>query len=229
MVGPSDCVTTKRKTIVQMLKQPPVKKLKRSNEVVRIKIADPEGHARKRGRDLVDIALAMSYVPQYYASHTGRGMWQDHLIKLMEADICTPEKQGKVAILTIDMKSKTKRGKHLEPQGYNMGGKGMSLQGGMLKIFMDGKLRIHYVDAVYVQQSNQVLEEAMTGLAAQLHFIREHYPSLEEVWVVSDKCSNFNEFYPAICPPPPPTPQPHTHPTMPYLRYRNPYIVAQLD
>ena len=185
-----------------MLQDPAVKKQKRPNEVVRVKFPAPEGQARKRGRDLVDIALAMSYVPQYYASHTGRGMWQDHLIKLMEADICTPDKRGKVAILTIDMKSKTKRGKHKEPQGYNMGGKGMSLQGGMLKIFMDGKLRIHYVDAVYVQQSNQVLEEAMTGLAAQLHFIREHYPSVDEVWMVSDKCSNFNAYEQANSPTP---------------------------
>jgi hypothetical protein len=34
----------------------------------------------------------------------------------------------------------------------------------------------------------------MTGLSAQLNYIRENYPQLETIWMVSDKCNNFNSF-----------------------------------
>ena len=47
---------------------------------------------------------------------------------------------------------------------------------------------------MFDQSSNQSLEETMTGLSAQLDFIRQLYPDLHTIWIVSDKCSNFNSF-----------------------------------
>jgi hypothetical protein len=98
-------------------------------------------------------------------------------------------------MFTVDMKGKTVSDKHKCEQGYRMGAKGMSVQGGML-IFCneDGLLQQHYVDLVYEQSSNQYLEEAMSGLAAQLDFIRQRYPNIANIRIVSDKCSNFNSF-----------------------------------
>ena len=34
----------------------------------------------------------------------------------------------------------------------------------------------------------------MSGLTAQLDFIRQQYPNVENICIVSDKCSNFNSF-----------------------------------
>ncbi len=49
-------------------------------------------------------------------------------------------------------------------------------------------------DLVYDQSSNQLLKEAMSGVAAQLDFIRQQYLNIENLCIVSDKCSNFNPF-----------------------------------
>ena len=70
----------------------------------------------------------------------------------------------------------------------------MSLQGGMVDVYRNGEIRTYYVDMIYEQSSNQKLEEAMVGLGAQLESLKAQFPSVEEVWVVSDKCSNFNAF-----------------------------------
>ena len=75
-----------------------------------------------------------------------------------------------------------------------MGARGMSLQGGMLEFYIGEERHTHYIDLIYQQTSNQHLEEAMSGLSAQLDFIRREYPHIEEVWICSDKCSNFNSF-----------------------------------
>jgi hypothetical protein len=76
-----------------------------------------------------------------------------------------------------------------------MGLKGMSLHGGMLNFCNEeGIIQQHYLDLVYAQSSNQSLEEAMSGIAAMLDFIQELYPDIETIWIVSDKCSNFNSF-----------------------------------
>jgi hypothetical protein len=76
-----------------------------------------------------------------------------------------------------------------------MGAKGMSVQGGMFLFCNEhGILQQHFIDLVYEQSSNQSLEEAMSGLAAQLDFIRRQYPNIETIFIVSDKCSNFNSF-----------------------------------
>jgi hypothetical protein len=34
----------------------------------------------------------------------------------------------------------------------------------------------------------------MSGIAAQLDLIQALYPDIETLWIVSDKCSNFNSF-----------------------------------
>jgi hypothetical protein len=34
----------------------------------------------------------------------------------------------------------------------------------------------------------------MSGIAAQLDLIQAIYPDIETLWIVSDKCSNFNSF-----------------------------------
>ena len=52
----------------------------------------------------------------------------------------------------------------------------------------------HFINLIHDQTSNQHLEETMTGLAAQLEFIRRTYPKLETIWMTSDKCSNFKSF-----------------------------------
>jgi hypothetical protein len=112
----------------------------------------------------------------------------------MKSKLAEPENEGVVAIFTIDMKSKTKTGKHLEEQGHGMGAKGMSLQGEMLHFYKDGRYHRHFVDLVYDQSSNQSLEEAMTALAAQLDAIRKAYADIKTIWMVSDKCTNFNSY-----------------------------------
>jgi hypothetical protein len=104
------------------------------------------------------------------------------------------DKQGKYAMLTIDMKGKTVPDKNRAQQGHVMGLKGMSLQGGLLNFVQNAVMQQHHVDLVYSQSSNQSLEEAMTGLSVQLDFIRALYPNLVSIWIVSDKCSKFNSF-----------------------------------
>ncbi len=59
------------------------------------------------------------------------------------------DKQGKYAMLTIDMQSKTVPDKNRAQQWYVMGLKGMSLQGGMVKFVQNGVMEQHYVDLVY--------------------------------------------------------------------------------
>jgi hypothetical protein len=140
----------------------------------------PEGTMRRRMRDLLDMVGYVAYVPGWYVAHIARGKWQAREIARAKATLF--EKEEKIALFTIDMKSKTVTGKNREQQGHGMGARGMSLQGCML----------HYVK--YEQTSNQHLEEAMTGLAAQLAFIRSTNPKLETIWIISDKCSNFNSF-----------------------------------
>jgi hypothetical protein len=70
----------------------------------------------------------------------------------------------------------------------------MSLQGDMLNFVLNGVMQQHYEDLVYSQSSNQCLEESMTELSALLDLIRALYPQLETIWIVSDKCSNYNSF-----------------------------------
>ena len=156
----------------------------------------PEGASKQRARGLVEIAQQLSYVPKYYAAHVLRGVWQDEQVSKHKRALADKGNVGRVAMLTIDMKSKTVPGKNRAEQGYNMGAKGMSLQGGMLNFYEAGKseLQTHYVDLIYAQSSNQHLEEAMSGLSAQLGMIRRKWPSIQEIIIVSDKCSNFNAY-----------------------------------
>ena len=176
--------------------EPLAKKQKRFQGTTQLVVNDPtpEGIMRTRIRELVEVVKYVTYVPAWYAAHVARGKWQAREIaRHMKAlgDDCNA---GIVAIFVIDMKSKTATGKNREEQGHGMGARGMSLQGGMLYFFKDGELQRVFVDLIYDQTSNQHLEEAMTGLAAQLHFIRKTYPHLKTIWMVSDKCSNFNSF-----------------------------------
>ena len=106
----------------------------------------------------------------------------------------TDECRGKVVILTVDMKSKTVKDKNRCEQGHGMGAKGMSLHGGMVDGYRDGVFHTHYIDVIYEQSSNQCLEEAMCGVAAQIEEIRTTWPDVREVWIQSDKCGNFNSF-----------------------------------
>jgi hypothetical protein len=127
--------------------------------------------------------------------HVGRGKWQEARIAAHKDMLKLEMNRGKVAMFTTDMKSKTVPDKHKCEQGYRMGLKGMSLHGGMLNFCNDeGIIQQHYLNLIYAQSSNQSLEEAMSGIAAMLDFIQEHYPDIETIWIVSDKCSNFNSF-----------------------------------
>jgi hypothetical protein len=152
-----------------------------------------EGAARSRNKGLSDVCKYTLYLAQWYAAHVGRGKWQDTRIAEHKDMLKLEKNRGKVAMFTTDMKSKTVPDKHKCEQGYPMGLKGMSLQGGMLNFCnKDGIMQQHYVNVVYAQSSNQSLEEAMSGIAAQLDFIQAHYPDIETLWIVSDKCCNFN-------------------------------------
>ena len=146
---------------------------------------------RRMCLDLIHLTSAMTDFTRYYGAHVGRGKWQDDAIRQMYAALGEPENRGKVVILTIDMKSKTVKDKHRCEQGHGMGAKGMSLQGGMVDGYRDGKWHTHYVDVIYEQSSNQCLEEAMCGLVAQIEEIRATWPGVTEVWINSDKCGNF--------------------------------------
>ena len=157
---------------------------------------EPEGVSKKRMRGLVEIAQLLSYVPKHYAAHVLRGVWQDEEVKKHKQALADERNVGRMAMFTIDMKSKTSTDKNRKEQGYNMGAKGMSLQGGMLQFYTKetSEIQTHYVDVIYDQTSNQHLEEAMSALSAQLGFIRTKWPFLEEIVLVSDKCSNFNSY-----------------------------------
>jgi hypothetical protein len=103
-------------------------------------------------------------------------------------------------IATIDMKSKTTAAKHRTDQGFGFGLRGMSIQGAMLERWRkptDGGSayrEVSYVDIVYCQSSKQSLEEAMSGVDLMMSFIQQNYPDIDEVQVISDKCSNFNSY-----------------------------------
>jgi hypothetical protein len=153
-----------------------------------------EGTARRIAKDLVTSAGALVGVPSHYVAHVGRGKWQDTAIEKMYRALSEPANQGRVLMLTIDMKSKTETGKHREPQGHGFGGRGMSLQGGMVDLYWKGETRTFYVDLIYEQSSNQKVEEAMCGLQGQLEALKKQFPTVEEVWICSDKCSNFNAY-----------------------------------
>jgi hypothetical protein len=145
-------------------------------------------------KELVRAAGSLLGVASHYVGHVGRGKWQDAAIDAMYKALSDPENQGRVLMLTIDMKSKTPTGKNREPQGHGFGGRGMSLQGGMVDVCLKGETRTFYCDLIYHQTSNQKVEEAMSGLGAQLECLKAQFPTVEEVWIVSDKCSNFNAF-----------------------------------
>jgi hypothetical protein len=164
-------------------------------------LLDPlrEGSARSRYRALLDIAQFTDYVPKYYAAHVGRGIWQENQISIHKNLLREADKAGKVAMFTIDMKSKTSTGKNREEQGFGMGAKGMSLQGSMLHVVYNGEMQLHFIDLIYNHTSNQTLVEAMTGLSAQLHYIRENFPQLETIWMVSDKCNSFHGYDAVSC------------------------------
>ncbi len=101
--------------------------------------AMPEGNRRSRMRDLLEIVNYIACVSAWYAGHVARGKWQAREIARMKSALAEPENEGIVAIFTIDMKSKTKTGKHIEEQGHGMGAKGMSLQGEMLHFYENGR------------------------------------------------------------------------------------------
>jgi hypothetical protein len=82
-------------------------------------------------------------------------MWQEGQLEEHKRALQLLGNEGKVALFTIDMKSKTLPNKHRAPQGFGMGAKGMSLQGGMLNFWQDGKMQQHYVNLIYDQSSNQ--------------------------------------------------------------------------
>ncbi len=71
-------------------------------------VLDPlrEGSARSRYRALLDIAQFTDYVPKYYAAHVGRGIWQENQISIHKNLLREADKAGKVAMFTIDMKSR---------------------------------------------------------------------------------------------------------------------------
>ena len=155
----------------------------------------PEGAARSRNKGLSEVCKYTLYLAEWYAAHVGRGKWQEARISAHKEMLQLAKNRGKAAMFTTDMKSKTVPDKHKCEQGYRMGLKGMSLQGGMLNFCnSDGVMQQHYINVVYAQSSNQSLEEAMSGIAAQLDLIQAIYPDIETLWIVSDKCSNFNSF-----------------------------------
>jgi hypothetical protein len=92
----------------------------------------PEGAARSRNKGLSDVCKYTLYLGQWYAAHVGRGKWQEARIAEHKEMLKVEKNRGKVATFTTDMKSKTVSDKHKCEQGYRMGLKGMSLQGGML-------------------------------------------------------------------------------------------------
>ncbi len=69
-----------------------------------------EGTMRTRMRDLLEMVGYMAYIPGWYAAHTARGKWQEREIKNTKTALYTNEE--KVALFTIDMKSKTAIGKN---------------------------------------------------------------------------------------------------------------------
>jgi hypothetical protein len=154
----------------------------------------PEGASRYLSKELVRAAGAITGVPSYYCAHVGRGKWQDKSIEELHASLGEGKNRGRLLMLTIDMKSKTETGKNREPQGHGFGGRGMGLQGGMVDVCVRGEIRTYYCDLIYEQSSNQKIEEAMSGLDAQLDALKRRFPTVEEVIIVSDKCSNFNAF-----------------------------------
>ena len=153
---------------------------------------------RRLCSDLISLAGRYVDFPRYWGSHVGRGEWQRHAFTGIKEWCRLPENIGKYAILTVDMKSKTIKDKHRGPQGHQMGAKGMSYQGGMVELWLQGEgfyaQHTHYIDVVYEQHSNQTLEEAMVGIYAQVSEIRETWPQIDYVFIQSDKCSNFNSF-----------------------------------
>jgi hypothetical protein len=145
--------------------------------------AVPEGESRRRNRELAAMCKYVSYVTQWYVAHVGRGMWKEAQLQQHKQKLQLPEMQGRVGLFIIDHKSKTVPDKHRAEQGFGIGGggNGMSVQGGMLNYWQDGKMQQHYVDVIYDQSSTQRLEESMTSLSAQLDFIRRIYPDLETI------------------------------------------------
>jgi hypothetical protein len=145
---------------------------------------------------LFKVVRYVAYVPAWYVAHVARGKWQIHEIARHLKALGEECNAGIVVILVIDMKSKTTTGKNR----FGLHVKYWVLEECLNKaicylyFYKDDELQRHFVDLIYEQTSNQHPEEAKTSLAAQLHFIRKTYPQLKTIWMVSDKCSNFNSF-----------------------------------
>jgi hypothetical protein len=138
--------------------------------------SQPEGASRTRNKELSDVCKFTFYLAQWYAGHVAWGLVQEARIAHFKQSLFDLDKRGKWALFTVDMKGKTVPDKNKCEQGYRMGAKGMSVQGGMFLFCNEhGILQQHFIDLVYEQSSNQSLEEAMSGLAAQLDFIRRQY------------------------------------------------------
>ena len=116
-----------------------------------------EGHLRRMCKDITALCDTLVGIPLNYFSHVARGKLQSHTMGKQFGRLHEKEHRPRSGTLTIDMKSRISKGKHLEQQGYSMGsGKGMSLQGGMLDYTTkEGEDRTLYVDIMYDQISNQ--------------------------------------------------------------------------
>ncbi len=128
-----------------------------------------EGSARSRYRALLDIAQFTDYVPRYYAALVARGIWQENQVSIHKNMLRDPDKAGKVAMFTIDMKSKTPTGKNREEQGFGMGAKGMSLQGGMLHFFHNGEMQMQFIDLISYIEPNASRGNDRSLCTAKLH------------------------------------------------------------
>jgi hypothetical protein len=93
------------------------------------------------------------------------------------------------------MKSKQVKLKNREPQGFGMGAKGVSLQGGMVEGWLNGEKHTHYIDVTCGQSSNQTVEEAMKGAWAQVaEAVKSIFKDSKHMIMNSDKRHNFNSF-----------------------------------
>jgi hypothetical protein len=146
----------------------------------------PEGGTRTRNKELAAICKYAFYIGQWYAAHVARGKWQEARIQGSTKTCClTPINKGMSQYSPLTSKGRRYQTKICVSKAFAWG----------LKYFVkDGIMQQHYVDLIFDQSSNQSLEKTMTGLSAQLDFIRQLYPDLQTIWIVSDKCSNFNSF-----------------------------------
>jgi hypothetical protein len=156
-----------------------------------------DGHLRSEMLEIVTLAHTMRIVSAHWAAHNARGARQELAMSKMRDSLKT---SSNVVLCTIDMKSKTTAAKHRTDQGFGFGLRGMSMQGCMVGRWVrpigqcDPCREVSYIDTVCAQSSKQSLEEAMSSVDLMMNFIRLHYDGVDEVKVVSDKCSNFNSF-----------------------------------